>query len=137
MLNCLWENLWKHKPWVLNTCSCTNVPCLLTCFAYWHANILTCFACLCVHMSTCFSCLGAHMPTCLACSCADVPTFIECLRTLQVNVAFLSHSQVVCARHHLPTCFASSVSSFNATFFSFTTIAVEVVHTVNKFQEFN
>ena len=50
----------------------------------------------------------------------------------RVNVVFFSLTRLLCSRDHLPTCFASSVSGFDATFFSFTANAVEVVHTVGK-----
>ena len=47
----------------------------------------------------------------------------------------LSHEKTIGDR--LPRCFASSTGSFDATFFSFIAIVVEVLHTVGKIYEFN
>ena len=104
-----------------------------TCLAYPHTHVLTCFACSRVHVPTCLECLRASRVNMslrayvltsqrglkLTCSCANMP-WVPCL------------TQLAWPCDHLPTRFASLVSSSDSIFFSFTVIAVEVLHTVGK-----
>ena len=118
-----------------------NMPCVLTCFR--------------INVSCVLRCLGAHVPICFVWSRACMPLCLTCLRDSRVHMSsVLMYSLVSIAwkltisrgnmpwapcltrlvwpRDHLPTCFASSVGSFDAIFFSFSVIVVEVVHTVGK-----
>ena len=85
------------------------------------AYVLTCQRVLRAYVLTCQQVLRTYVFTCqvLTCSCTNMP-WVPCL----IRSAWL--------RNHLPAWFASSVSSFEATLFSFTAIDVEVVHTVGK-----
>ena len=124
------------------TCSHANVSCVLT------APVPTCPALLRAHMSTCLACLRAHVPTCYECIPASL-IIMPCLLTYsRVNVL----CELMCSRSNmpwalyltslgwhsdLPTCLASLVNSFDASFFSFTAIAVEVARTADKVWQFN
>ena len=98
-------SLLNCMPCVLNTYSRIKVPCLLTCS---RDNVL----CVLMYSHADRSCM-------LTCQLANMP-WVPCL------------AQLVLPRDHLPPSFASSVS-FWCTFFSYTAIFVEVVHTVDKF----
>ena len=124
LLNCV--------PFVLKTCSCANMPCVLTC-----------------SRTKCLACLHAYMPTYLACSCAYVPTRLVYLRACVSSMLTCLCANVSCVLtrsranvpwvpcliwlalpcDHLLTCFVSSVSSFDVTFCSFTAIVVGAVNT--------
>ena len=134
------------------TCSRNNVPCVLTYQGALCAHLATCLACLRVKVPTCFACLHDHLPAWLACSCGIALCVLSSSRVnmfcvlmySRVNVASeltSSSTNMLCIpcltllawpRDHLSTCCASSVSSFNATFFSFAAIVVEVVNIVGK-----
>ena len=94
-------------PCVLKTCSCANVPCLLT---YW---LPTWLACLRAHVPTCltynyvFKCLGclrANISTALR---THVPICLECLR------AYLP-ACLTCLHPHVPTCLACLCTHMSA-----------------------
>ena len=132
------------------TCSCANVPWVLTCFCVkclrafvlkglraWVLASLVCQRTLRAYMLTWQRALRAYVHMCqrtsrvntscvlmysglkvvceLKCSCVNI-LWVPCL------------TRLVWPHDHLPTCFASSVSSFNATFFSFVFTFIEVVH---------
>ena len=130
-------------------CLCAHVPMGLHCL---RAHAPMCLAYLCAHMPTCPVCICTHVLMYFLCSHAQVPTHLEWLCATRVNmicVLMYSHVVVACKLmwsftnmswvpcltqlmwpcDHLPTCFVSSVSHFDATFFSFTAIVVEVVDT--------
>ena len=70
------------------------------------------------YLSTCLAYLSAQMPTCL---CAYMLTCKRASSSLS----------------HLPVLLAWLVSSFDATFFSFFAIVIEVVHSDGKVWQFN
>ena len=89
----------------------------------------------CVHcvVKTCSSasvltCSGPNAP-CLF-TCQSVLYALTCSRAIMLWVPCLI--RFAWPRDQLPTCFASSVSSFDAPFFSFSAIVVEAVHAVGK-----
>ena len=134
------------------TCSRANVRCVLTYQGAFCAHLATCLACLRAQLPTCFVCLHAHLPAWLACSCGIALCVLSSSRVNMLCVLMYSRVNVdselassstnmLCVpcltllawpRDHLSRCCASSVSSFNATFFSFAAIAVEVVNIVGK-----
>ena len=131
------------KPAKLRALRSKNV---LTCQHALRAYVSTCHACLRANVSTCLTCLHAYVPTCLACSRAYVPTRLAYLRACVSSVLTCLCANVSCVLtrsltwvpclirlalpcDHLPTCFVSSVSSFDVTFCSFTAIVIGVVHT--------
>ena len=63
-------------------------------------------------------------------TCQSVLYALTCSRAIMLWVPCLI--RFAWRRGQLPTCFASSVSSFDATFFSSTAIVVEAVHAVGK-----
>ena len=130
----------------------SRVPTSLECL---RAHVPTCLMYLRAQVLTYLSCLGAHILTCLAWLRANLLCVLSSLRALRVNmsrVLIYSRVNVVCKltcsratmpwvpcltllawpRNHLPSCFAFLVSGFDTTFFSFTAIGVEAVHTVGK-----
>ena len=90
-------------------------------------NVLTCQRVLRAHVSMCFACSLA--PCSLACQRALSAYLLTCQRGLQAQVLMCQHA--LNPLPHLSTSFASSVSSFDANFFSFIAI-VEDLHTVGK-----
>ena len=129
-------------------CLCVNMPCMLTCQRALLTYVLTCQPVLHGYVLTCQRALHAYMLTCQHALCPLMPTCLECLHSShvnipcvlmysQVNVVIFSLTRLVWPCNHQPICFASSVNSFGATFFSFTVIAVEVVHTVGNVSGFN
>ena len=134
----------------LSTClAClhAHVP---TCLACLRAHMPMCSR---AQVPSCLSRLLSHVPTCIACLRTHVPTCLECLRASLVNMPWVrmySCVNVACEltcsranmpwvpcliwlallRDQIPTCFVSSVSSFDATFFNVTAIVVKVVHSV-------
>ena len=118
-----------NMPCVL-TCSRANVPCALRCSRVNVSCVLTCspanvaymLTCLRAHMSSFLVCLCTHVSTCLLSSHVYVPT---CLESLAPHWLAL-------LRDPLPTCPVCLVSSFDASFSSFTAIVVGVVHTAGK-----
>ena len=101
-----------------------QLPCVLMCQFTLSAYVLTCQLVLRAYVLTCQGALRAYVLTCqhglrVTCSCANM-TWVPCLTCL------------VWHHDHLPISFASSVSTFDATFFSFTAILVEVVHNIGK-----
>ena len=131
---------------------------MLTCLAYLRAYVPACLACLRAHVSCILTCsrtlrayalpyqcalhalmltcqcgLGAyvlHVSTCLACLCTHVSTWFASSRATMPYASCLT--RLAWPRDHQPRCLASSVSSFDATFFSFAAILVELVHTVGN-----
>ena len=127
LLNCV--------PFVLKTCSHDNMPCVLTCPPAMRAYVLTYQRALRAYMLTCQRVLRAHVPTRLAYLRACVSSVLTCLCANVSCVLTRSLTWVPCLIRlalpcdHLPTCFVSSVSSFDVTFCSFTAIVIGVVHT--------
>ena len=157
----LYSHLWLLQGYLYtNLLNCAlRAKNVLMCQIILRAYVFTCLTCLSADGPTCLACLRAHVPTCFVCSRGHVPTCRECLRASRVNTSFvLMYSSVnvacdlTCSRpnmprvsyftrpawppDHLPTCFVSSVSSFDATLFIFIVIVVEVVQTFGKVQEF-
>ena len=131
LLNCV-PCVLKKRCVVLTCLACLRAP-VPTCFAWLHANVLTCFACTRAHMPICLECLRSsrvNMPCVLMYSRAIVACDLTCSHANMPWVPCFTRLARPC--NHLPTCFVSSVCSFNATFFSFTAIVVEVVHTAGK-----
>ena len=151
----------KQVPYVLTclACSRANVSCVLSCSRTNVSCMLTCLGCsreaskgswnqefisLCMfsfdyflplrdNMLCILSCqhaLNASVSTCLACLCTHVLTWLASSRANMPWVPCLI--QLVWLRDHLPTCFASSVTSLDATIFSFTVIAIEIANTAGK-----
>ena len=135
------------------TCQCAVCAYLLMCQRALCALLLTCQRALSAYMLTCESALRAYVLTWQRALCA---LLLTCQRALSACVPSIitmpcvliySHVNVACElksscadmprvpclirfawpRGHLPTCFASSVSSFDDTFFSLTATVVEVV----------
>ena len=115
---------------VLKLCSRVNVSCVLTftrakvpCVSkYSRGNMYCVLRCSCVGTCSCANVL--HMSTYLAYLCTHVSTQL-------VNMPGVSClTRLPWRRDHLPTCFPSSVSSFEV-------IVVEVKHAVGKASEFN
>ena len=109
------------------TCSSANVSCVLTCSRDKAPYVLTCSRAnlLCV-----LSCSHVSMSSVLIYSRVNVACELMCSHT---NMSWVSCLKgLAWPRDHLPTCSASSGSSFDATFFCFNAILVEVVHTVGK-----
>ena len=127
-----------HVPTCL-ACLHAHVP---TCLACLRVHVATSLVFLRAHVATGFACLRGHMPTCLACLRPHGRTCFEYLRASRVNMpCVLMYSRVnvvfeltcLCAdlpwvscltrlawsRDHLSTYFASSVSTYNVTFFQF------------------
>ena len=102
----------------------THMP---TCLACLSAQVLYMLTCLRAHMSSFLVCLCTHVSTCLLSSHVYVPT---CLESLAPHWLAL-------LRDPLPTCPVCLVSSFDASFSSFTAIVVGVVHTAGKVWQFN
>ena len=97
------------------------------------ANVLMCQRVFCAYVFTCKRALHAYVLTCFACSHPHVSTCLACLYTHLSNMPWVPcPPQLAWPRDHLSTCFAASISSFDATFSSFIAIAVDVVHTVGK-----
>ena len=131
-------SLLNREPCVSKICSRANVPCTLEC---WRAHVPVCFACSRANMSCMLLCSGGSKLCLFTCSRANVPYVLtssraNCLVCSRVYVttclACLQPQVTTWLRDHLPTCFASLVKSFDATFFTFTAIVVKVVHTVGK-----
>ena len=76
------------------------------------------------HVLTCQCAFHAHLPACLECSHAFRTYVLICQRALSP----LPHMACVTMCSHL----ACIASSFDATFFSFIAIVVEVLDTVHK-----
>ena len=126
-----------------------SVPCVITCLRALRAQVLKCQRVMRVCMLMCQRALRALVLTYQRALSAFVPhvsTYVVCLYThmstwLGSTRSFANMPGVPCftwfslPRYHLPTCFAFSVTSFDATFFSFTVIVAEVVHTVGKVLE--
>ena len=107
------------------TFSCSNVSYMLsaympTCIVCLCARVLTCLACLRVQVPTCFRCSCPHLPTCLDCLYAHVSKWnaTSCVDTCQHGLSPLP-TRLARPCDHLPTYFASSVSSFDVPFFQF------------------
>ena len=123
------ESAKLRVPCVLKRCTPVNVPSVLTC---QRARVQTCLAWLRVQVPTYFARLSAYVLTCQQALRAFILT-----RQLGVLVHVLKGQHALSPwfmlpRDHMLTCFNSSVSSFDATFFSFTSIVVETWHTVCK-----
>ena len=133
-----------------------------TCLACLRAHVPKCLACLRAHVPTCLACLHPNVPCVLTCSRANVPRVLTCSsanvlfvltcqRALNAYVPYVLPYVLTClaclytlvstlfvnSRAYVRTCleslvFASSVSSFDVTFFSFTVIVAEVVHIIGK-----
>ena len=123
---------------VLKAYSCAIMPCVLRTY------VETCLECLRAHVPTCLACLRTHVPKCLrtyvfTCQHALRAYVLTYQRGLRTDVLMCQHIlgsflHTVCVTMWSPpTCFASSVSSFDATFSSFTAIVIKVVHAVGKF----
>ena len=132
---------------VLKTCSHANVPCVLTCS---RTSVSCLLMCLRANVPCMLTCSRANVPCALTCSHANVLCVLLCSHVYMPCV--LMYSRIIvdgestrsrsnifwvsCLKRlalpcdHVPTCFVFSVSSFDATFFSFNAIAVEVVHKV-------
>ena len=94
-----------------NVLPCANVSCMLTYQRALRAYVSTCFHAYVLNVSTWLASSLPHMSTC-----------IESL----VSHGLFDH--VITSQN----AFAFSVSSFDATFFRFTVVVVEVVHTVGE-----
>ena len=131
----------KCESAILHALSIKNVLMFQRVWRTLRGYVLTCLACLDAHMARYLACLNAHVATCLTClTCqhtlrAYVLTFQRCM---QAKGLTCQHDWVPCLkrlarpRDHLQTWLASSVSSFDAIFFGFTAIVVEIVHIVGK-----
>ena len=97
------------------TCSRANVPFLFT----WSRDNVSC-------VLTCSRALRNYVPTCLACLSAQMQ-----------RAYVLTYERASSSLPHLPAFLAWLVSSFDATFFSFFAIVIEVVHTDGKIWQFN
>ena len=103
LLNCV--------PCVIKTCSCANLPCVLSCSRANVPYVLT------------YS--RANVSCMLMCSCANVPWVLTCQRAL--------HAYVLTSQRALHAyVFTCQRASFKAAIFSFAAIVAEVVHTVGK-----
>ena len=131
-------SLLNREPCVSKICSRANVPCTLEC---WRADVPVCFACSRANMPCMLLCSGGSKLCLFTCSRANVPCVLTSLRAnclvcsrvyVTTCLACLQPQVTTWLRDHLPTCFASLVKSFDATFFTFTAIVVKVVHTVGK-----
>ena len=94
------------------------VPYMLTCQRVLRAYVLTCLACLLVNVPCVLKCSHANA---LMCLCANVLTCKRASSSLS----------------HLPAFLALLVSDFDATFFSFFAIVIEVVHSDGEVWQFN
>ena len=152
MLNCM--------PCMLKSCSHANVLCVVTCsranvpwvLTYSRANVPCVVKCSRANVPCVSTYSRANVLCMLSRSRANVPWVLTCLTCQYVLRAYVLTSQrglkltrscanmpwVPCLTQlawpydHLPTRFASLVSSSDSIFFSFTVIAVEVLHTVGK-----
>ena len=94
--------------------------------------MLTCQRPLRAYVLTCKRVLRAYALTCLACLLVNVPCVLKC-----------SHANVLTCKRassslsHLPAFLALLVSDFDATFFSFFAIVIEVVHSDGEVWQFN
>ena len=130
LLNCV--------PYVLKTCSRANAPCMLSCsrgsmpcmLIYSHGNVSCFLTCSCANVSSLLTCSCLNMPCVLIYSRVNVACELTGSRANMPWVPCLT--RLVWTSDPLPTCLASSVSSFYATFFGFTAIVVETGHTVGK-----
>ena len=112
----------------MSTCFCA---CILTYHYALRAYMLMCQHALCALVLKCKCALSAyvsHILISFACLCTHV--FQRALQahmlTCQYDLSPLPH---MWSCDHLPTCLASPVSSFDATFFcSFTTVVVDCTH---------
>ena len=136
-----------HVPTCL-ACLRPNVPCVLTCS---RANVPCVLKCSFANVSSVLTCSRANVPRMLTCSSANVLFVLTCQRALNAYVPYVLPYVLTClaclctlvsklfvnSRAYVRTCleslvFASSVSSFDVTFFSFTVIVAKVVRTVGK-----
>ena len=129
------------------SCSRTSVSCLLMCLRANVSCVLTCSRANVLCMLTCWR---ANVPCTLTCSHANVLCVLLCSHVYMPCVLMYSRINVdgestrsgsnifwvSCLKRlalpcdHVPTCFVFSVSSFDATFFSFNAIVAEIVHKV-------
>ena len=103
---------------------------VLTCKHILHAYVLTwqpVSSTYVPHVSTCLASLCTYVSTCLVSSRAPVPTCFESL------VSYALRHHVINCQYNMPCL----LRIFDATFFSFTAIVVEAVHTAGKTWLFN
>ena len=123
-------------------CSRANAPCVLTSQRALRADVLT-YQLISSHFlrSCVLTCSRVKVLYMLSCSCVNIPYLliysrvnVACgLTCSRVNMPWVPClTRLPWSREHLPTYLTSSVSSFDAIFFSFTAIVVKVVHTVGK-----
>ena len=151
----LWYAFTFLFSYILFICSRTNVPCVITSSRDKVICVLTCslanVSCVLICVRTYAICvlfaityqralrafeltyqraLSFHLPSVLMHSRISVACKIMCLGATMPWVSCLI--RLAWIRDHLPTCFTPLVSSFDVIFFTFTAIAVEVVHTVGN-----
>ena len=129
--------------------TCQKLAHVPTCLAYLRANVPCVFICQCVLLAYVLTCQHAFRGYVLKCQrslssyvpqvnrpCALIYSRVKVVWELMCSRANMSWvpclTGLAWTHDILPKCFASSVSSFDATFFSFTAIVVEVVHTVGQ-----
>ena len=132
---------------------------VLACQRALHAYVITCQLVLRALLLTCYCTLGAYVFMCsranvlsvLLCSRGNMPWVLTCLawqhalhasiltcqRGFRPVVLTWQHCLIplphtVCMTTRSPTCFASSLSDFDAIFSNFTAIVVEVVRTFGR-----
>ena len=104
---------------------------MFTCQCAVCAYLLMCQRALCALLVTCQRALSACVPSIITMPCVLIYSHVNVACELKSSCADMP--RVPCLirfawpRGHLPTCFASSVSSFDDTFFSLTATVVEVV----------
>ena len=131
------------------TYQCVMRAYVLTCQRVLRAHVLKCQRVLRAHVLTCqcalwayvLMCQRVNVPCVLTFSHANVSCVLTCSRTNVLCVITCSRDNMLwvpCLTRfmwpsdHLPTCFASIASSYDATIFSLTAAVVEVVHTVGE-----
>ena len=116
-------------------CLRANVPCVFTCQCVLLAYVLTCQHAFRGYVFKCRRSLSSYVPR-VNRPCALIYSRVKVACELMCSRANMSWvpclTGLAWTYDILPKCFASSVSSFDATFFRFTAIVVEVVHTVGQ-----
>ena len=118
-------------PYVLKG-SYANVPCVLT----WSRENVNCVVtCSYANVSCFLTCPRVNVSWVLTCSDASVPYVLTCLHSNMSWVPCLTW--LTWPHDHLPTSLTCLVSSFDATFPSFTATVAQVEHTAGKVWKLN
>ena len=115
---CVLKTCWPPNMSCVLMCSCSNVPCVLTCSRTNLPCVLTCSR---ANVSCMLTFTRANVPREFKCSRGNMPWGL-CLTWL------------VWPRNHLPTFLVSTVSSFDANFFSFTVIVIKLYTLLERFK---